>query len=779
MIAFLIRRLLAMIPMLFGVSLLVFFLMYLAPGDFLDEARSRQDVSESLIRTMEKEYGLVNAVGEPNPWYVQYAFWLNGVSPLKFISPEGEFFRDIRWGAVSLGKSWAYNLPVVDLIKQRLPATVILSLCSLLFAWCLAVPLGVMAAIKKDSIWDRISAFFAYAALSIPEFFLAILAVYLAAQTGWFPTGGRSSIGSDFLPLWQQFGDYAWHLILPTIVLGLGGVAGMMRIMRAYFLDYMRAEFVTTARAKGLSEGIVMFRHVLRNAINPLITALGFSFASLLSGAVLVEKVMNYPGLGLLTFTAFMRQDQYVVMSAVILGCFMLMLGNLLADLLLAWSDPRIRLEDTRGPVRRGFFQGIVIPLLALGGLLIGFLALLAAVPWDDQAAMNRLVVVVKWVGGIGLLIALGVLLRFSWPVIIRVIKPLCRRPLGLASALVLLLLYFAALFAPFLATQSVSQSNLSRSFHPPTALTWSDGRLAVKLYENTDPAAAAYKPIPGESVPLRFFARGFDYHLFGFIPMNRHLIQPDYDALEARLGHPVEPRHYPVFLLGSDSTGRDIYSRLLYGSQISLSIGLIGITITMIMGFMVGGLAGYFGGRFDFASMRLVEFLMAVPGLYLLLALRSALAPHFQSTQMYLVIVIILSFIGWAGTARIIRGMSLSLRNRPFVLAAENLGQSVPGILTKHLLPNLTSYLLVAATLSIPGYILGEAALSFLGLGIEEPGASWGLMLKQAQDDMKVLMLNFWWMLTPGFAIFVTVVAFNLLGDALRDIVDPKMKTS
>jgi len=176
---------------------------------------------------------------------------------------------------------------------------------------------------------------------------------------------------------------------------------------------------------------------------------------------------------------------------------------------------------------------------------------------------------------------------------------------------------------------------------------------------------------------------------------------------------------------------------------------------------------------------MRLVELLMSIPGLYLLLALRSALmGPGLSPTQTYVVIIVILSVIGWAGTARIIRGMTLSIRNRPFVLAAESMGQSVPMILVKHILPNLASYLLVAATLAIPGYILAEAALSFLGLGISEPSASWGLMLKQSQGNMIVFFMNFWWMLAPGFAIFVTVIAYNVLGDVLRDIVDPKMQT-
>jgi len=174
---------------------------------------------------------------------------------------------------------------------------------------------------------------------------------------------------------------------------------------------------------------------------------------------------------------------------------------------------------------------------------------------------------------------------------------------------------------------------------------------------------------------------------------------------------------------------------------------------------------------------MRLTEWLMAIPGLYLLLSLRSALSSKFSdSGQIYIMIVLILSLLGWAGTARVIRGLTLSLRNRTFVQASEALGQTPWRILWLHLLPNLFSYLVVSATLSIPGYILGEAALSFLGIGIQEPSSSWGLMLSQAQE-MKVFMLNFWWLLTPGAAIVTTVILFNILGDRLRDIVDPKFR--
>jgi peptide/nickel transport system permease protein len=321
MIAFIIRRLLTLIPLLFGITMLVFILMSLAPGDFLTPVRAQRDVPAELIAAIEVEFGL------DQPWYVQYVKWLGNVF-------EG-----------NLGHSWAYKLPVSDLIGQRIFATFLLSLCAFVFSWAIAIPLGVLAAIYKDSIFDRISAGLAYAALSIPEFFLALLLVFFAAQTGWFPMGGATSIEYEYMSWFEQMLDRAHHLILPTMALGIGSIASIMRIMRANFLDTIRAGFVTTARAKGQREFIVMFKHALRNAINPLVSAFGFAFSGLLSGALMVEIVLQYPGLGQLMYQSILREDQFVVLAAVMMGCTMLVLGNLLADILLAWSDPRIRLE--------------------------------------------------------------------------------------------------------------------------------------------------------------------------------------------------------------------------------------------------------------------------------------------------------------------------------------------------------------------------------------------------------------------------------------------------
>ena len=764
--AFIIRRLCSLFPLLLGVSLLISLLMYLSPGDFLTQARAAKDIAPEIIQQTEIQLGLVDANGDPTPWFVQYGHWLANISPIKYGPWVGDPDGGLYFGRPYFGESWTYKIEVFDLLMQRVPATLILSLTSILFAWSIAIPLGILAAMYKDSIFDRISAFFAYAALSIPEFFLAILAVYFAAITGLFPEGGRSSVESEFLPLGLQLIDYAHHLILPTIVLGIGGIAGTMRVMRANFIDCIRSEYVTTARAKGLSERVVMFVHVLRNAINPLITSLGYAFASLLSGALLVENVMNYPGLGQLIFDALIREDQFVVMAGILVGVTMLVLGNLLADILLGWVDPRIRLEGEDDFSEAQSRPHKFLLFIVLFGILFVEIILESFFP----SLLGFVLTLLQWLGlvcvSLMALACVGLMLYLLFVLFKRLIVPAFKRVSGALALCVLFVLYFLAGFAPFLAPYSVSEQNLKTPFHPPSKFVIEEGALQVQLMERSELGVADYVE-NGELARLQFFAETEPYKLFGLVSLKHRFFQLDSDQPEAR-----------VYLLGSDATGRDIFSRLLYGSQISLSIGLIGISITLVLGFIVGSIAGYYGGWVDFTAMRLVELLMSIPGLYLLLALRSAFSrPELSPVQVYLIIVVILSVIGWSGTARIIRGMTLSLRKQAFVQAAESFGVPVFVTLIRHILPNIASYLLVAATLSIPGYILAEAALSFLGLGISEPSASWGLMLRQSQGNMIVFFMNFWWMLLPGMAIFVTVVAYNILGDVLRDIVDPKMK--
>lgn len=336
------------------------------------------------------------------------------------------------------------------------------------------------------------------------------------------------------------------------------------------------------------------------------------------------------------------------------------------------------------------------------------------------------------------------------------------------AAAVILGLLYASAIFADFLAPYSYDNEDRNFTFSPPMAVHVRDtqGRWQKPfVYGATISFDKYHRRVytinPAQKYPLCLFVQGDRYKFLGLFKTSRHLF-----GVEA-------PGRF--YLWGADSRGRDIFSRILHGGRISLSIGLIGVLISFTIGLLVGGAAGYYGGRVDNILMRLCEMFMMVPNFYLLLALRAVVPPNFNSAQIYAVIIIILSFIGWASLARIIRGMCLSLREREFVLAARVMGLSDFAIIVRHILPHTLSYSIVAIMLSIPGYILAESYLSLLGLGIQDPYASWGNMLAEA---MGIVQINFSpWILIPGFFIFLTVMCFNVVGDTLRDCLDPQWK--
>ena len=347
--------------------------------------------------------------------------------------------------------------------------------------------------------------------------------------------------------------------------------------------------------------------------------------------------------------------------------------------------------------------------------------------------------------------------------------RQLKKSPLAIIGGGVLLLFYALAILAPFVAPYTQEEMDRRRYFHPPHTLHWVDGagsfhlRPFVRDTRLANPSSFTYEEVPGADHPLRFFVRGARYSLLGLVSSDLHLFGVDGESR--------------VYLLGTDSFGRDEFSRLLYGGQVSLTVGLIGILISFSLGLLLGGISGYFGGMTDSVIMRTTELLLSIPSLYLIIALRAVFPIDLPSQQVYLGIVAILAFIGWAGLARVIRGLVLSIRRNEYVTAAEALGVSRFRIITRHILPNTWSFVIVAATISVPGYILGEVVLSFLGVGVQEPASSWGNMLNQARS-LRALTSFPWLLYVPGLAIFLTVMAFNFLGDGLRDALDPRRVT-
>ena len=282
------------------------------------------------------------------------------------------------------------------------------------------------------------------------------------------------------------------------------------------------------------------------------------------------------------------------------------------------------------------------------------------------------------------------------------------------------------------------------------------------------DPLSQLYEEVKDKKYYVSFFTRSDDpRNMWSFlgIKSNIHL----YGARAA------DGEEGLIFIMGSDDYGRDYFSRVLYGGRASLFVGWAGILITLTIGMLFGGTSGYYGGWIDNIMMRLAEIIMSIPSFYLLLALAAVLPRDLSSTMRYFLIVAILSFISWAGMARIIRGMVLSIKTREYVQAARAIGSSDMRIITKHILPNTLSFVIVSATLSIPGYILGESGLSFLGLGIQEPDASWGNMLTSAMNLQTLTRSP--WNLLAGVFIFAAVLCYNLLGDGLRDAFDPRSK--
>jgi len=318
MVKFVLLRLLQAIPTILGVTFISFLIIKLAPGDFLDQLKLNPQISPETIERLKKLYGL------DQPTLIQYFKWLKSAV----------FF--------DLGYSFQYHAPVTELIAERIPNTLLLSVSSALVSWVLAIPLGMLAAFKEGSKVDRVIQAYAYSFMSIPSFFLAFIFLFVASRTGWFPIGGIQSPDFESLSAVGKVLDVLHHLFIPAMTLALVSLAGLTRLVRSAVIEVLKSPMIVMLKAKGVPQRVIV-KHVFKNAMNPFTTLLGYEVASLISGAALIEIITGWPGMGMLMLDAVLSQDLFLVMGGLYIGTIMLIAGNLLADLMLAWIDPRVR----------------------------------------------------------------------------------------------------------------------------------------------------------------------------------------------------------------------------------------------------------------------------------------------------------------------------------------------------------------------------------------------------------------------------------------------------
>ncbi|GLQ54739.1 ABC transporter permease [Devosia nitrariae] len=344
------------------------------------------------------------------------------------------------------------------------------------------------------------------------------------------------------------------------------------------------------------------------------------------------------------------------------------------------------------------------------------------------------------------------------------------KHKLALASLVIVVLFYLIGAFAEFVAPFDPESTSSRNIYHPPQGIhliDWGeDGSWAIRPYVQgmtikRDPISlsATYEPDPNRKIYLSLFGQGQPYTMWGLIQSDRHLLTSA-DLDEA------------FFLLGTDRLGRDVLSRTIHGARISMSIGLMGVTLSLLIGVFLGGVSGYYGGTIDMVVQRVVELILSLPTIPIWLGLSAALPQDWSPLTRYFAITVILSLVGWTELARVVRGRFLSLRMEDFVIAARLDGGSQGRVIFRHMLPSMASHIIASVTLAIPAMIIAETALSFIGLGLTPPIISWGVLLKEAQNIRSIAQAP--WLFAPGVAVCIAVLAFNFLGDGLRDAADP-----
>ena len=646
--SYLLRRLGEMLPVLLVVATAAFLLVKVVPGSPFDSDRP---MPAEIKARYERFYGL------DQPTHVQF----------------GRYLANLARGDLGLSTKY-HGWTVNELVAPRVPVSVQLGLLALALAVAVGVPVGVLAASRPDSWLDRLPMGFSLLGICLPSFVIGpLLSLLLSRGLGLVPPCGWG--GPE-------------HLLLPVLTLGIVVAAPIARLTRGAMLEVRASDFVRTAQAKGLGAFRVWFVHTLRNALLPVVTYLAPAAAGLVSGSFVVESMFDVPGLGRLFVTSVTNRDATLIVGLTLVYASFLLVLNLLADLALAWLNPRLkRSQSEAGGMTPGYLVGILLVPPALLLLQAGLAAL--------RAAAGPLP---AWLTGDGA---------------------------RLAAALVVAV--------------------------PVLALLALVGRAIVRgwdRFRRNRPAVAA---------------AAFLLAVGGLCLAAAWVAPHDFRAQNLALG-PVPPggEHW----LGTDILGRDLLSRILHGGGVSIRVGLIATVIALLFGTAYGIAAAQVGGTRGEAMMRAVDVLNTLP-----LTLIIILCTVVFGQDLWLLYVVV-GGISWLTMARVVRNQVLALRAMPFVQAAETMGASTRRVVLRHYLPNLAGTLAIYGTLTVPGVMLLEAFVSFLGLGVQAPMTSWGLLIKEGADVMEECP---WILLAPATLFALTLLALNYVGDGLRDAFDPR----
>ena len=754
---YVLRRLAFTIPVMLGVTLITFSLSNLM-GDPVAPYVTEKSTPEQ-IEELRKLHNLDKSLS------VRYFTYINNLL-------HGEW-----------GYSQTINQPVSDAIVMKFAATLELSLLAFAVAVLTALPLGIFSSVKHNRWEDHWIRLFALFGSAVPIFWFAlILKYFLAFQWGdatQLPLGYRYDailwdledpieqrtglllVDALLAGSWIHFKDALMHMLLPATTLAYASMATTIRLMRGSMLDVLEQDYVRTARAKGLPEHKVVVNHAARNAMIPTVTLLGLAFGGLLNGSVLTETVWQWPGLGLWAITAMRNLDTAAILGYTLFAGMLYVLANLVVDVAYAWLDPRVELSGDVG-LAEWVIAGMAILLvgvtwisvdlgLGLGKLLLYALLLgaLAGLGWRlrrDRADFLAQLWEYLWVP----LLAGGTVLA-----VLGIFR-------GYATEMVLLFVLFllvrlALNWRDFVAEIPPRRAELRRMAHQlrrnPLALLGLFIALAILLVALMAPFLAPLEP--GQRDADRMVEH-FEF--------NHDLQPPCYWSCTGERGEA------DGYILGSTSKGYDIWYGIIWGSRTSLDVALKVVISGTFIAVVLGVISGYYGGRVDEIMMRITDVFLAIPGLILALAIVAVTNNPSIEYLMYALII-----VWWPGFTRIVRAQALTVRNLPYVEAARAAGASDFRIIFRHVLPNCLTPVVIAATMDMGSIVLVLAGLGFLGFGGGPDLAEWGKLVGYGQEH---LLAGDWWaFFFPGLAIALWAMAFYLLGDGLRDILDPRQR--